>query len=90
MQKTCKFGDYNQLKSGVILKEIESLIVDSGQIKKIKNQRPIWKRRSNQRSQIKVVFKGAIAKIKKFEGQLRVHMLELKQQRPNWSLRIPN
>jgi len=41
VQKTCKFGDYNQLKSGVILKEIESLIVDSGQIKKIRNQGPI-------------------------------------------------
>ena len=90
MQKTCKFGDYNQLKLGVILKEIESLIVDSGQIKKIRNQGPIWKRRSNQRSQIKVVFKGAIVKIKKFKGQLRVHMLELKRQKPNWSLWIPN
>jgi len=64
-------------------------MVDSGQIKQIRNQGPIWKRRSNQKSQIKV-FKGVIVKIKKFEGQLRVHMLELKQQRPNWSLWISN
>jgi ribosomal protein L19E len=42
-----KFGNWYQSKSGVNLKDIESLMVDVGQIDKIENQGPILKRRSN-------------------------------------------
>jgi hypothetical protein len=48
MEKACKFGDWNHSKSGVNLKEIESLMVDRGQTEQIKNQGPIWKIYSNQ------------------------------------------
>jgi len=38
VQKMCKFGDQNQSKSGVNLKEIKSLLVDRGQIEQIRNK----------------------------------------------------
>jgi len=38
VQNMCKFGDQNQSKSGVNLKEIKSLMVDRGQIEQIRNK----------------------------------------------------
>jgi hypothetical protein len=57
-------------------------MVDKGQLEQFRNQEPIWKRRSNQRYQIKV-FKGAIENVKKFQCKLWMLMPELKQLGPN-------
>jgi hypothetical protein len=66
VQKICKFGDRNQSKSGVNLKEIESLMVDMGQIEQIRNQGPMKK--NAQVREVKSRFLGVrLQKIKSFK-----------------------
>lgn len=66
MQKMCTFGDRNQSKSGVNLKEIESLMVDMGQIEQIRNQGPMKK--NAQVREVKSRFLGVrLQKIKSFK-----------------------
>ena len=63
-------------------------MVARSQIEQIENQGPVKKILKSE--DLNQSFRGAIAKIIKFQGQLRGHMMKLKQHGPNWSLQVPN